>query len=356
MYLDYPSQSSPFFARIQTCLTPDPGPQPATLHPPAITPLSLSGEGEMSTANPPFQRTWAGVVKGQAIPSVTPAPLPPLAARLLQLYKDCVARGTWARLCFETNGGDEELSISCRVGASTSTTASKAAKKQGAKRPANERRRERARRRRKAWEERRSGPAVRSSAAAGAATVIAATGAASQPGAVAVVRCNSSEQEQQPGQEQQLGQEQQPQQEQQLRKGVAAVDRSNSRGRSSSLQQKQQPSAEAATINRSSSRRQEQQLLGGAEEEGAVEAVAAITTSVDAVAAMRQKTKVAVVERRAGARVLTLAIRRGSEVQMVCGAQSQPSQSWRSAGCPRKEKSWKKRSTGRSLKRSLSPL
>jgi hypothetical protein len=42
--------------------------------------------------------------------------------------------------------------------------------------------------------------------------------------------------------------------------------------------------------------------------------LAAITTSEDAVAAIRQKSKVAVVERRAGARALTLAMRRGSEV------------------------------------------
>jgi hypothetical protein len=26
-----------------------------------------------------------------------------------------VARGTWARLCFETTGGEEELSFLCRV-------------------------------------------------------------------------------------------------------------------------------------------------------------------------------------------------------------------------------------------------
>jgi hypothetical protein len=51
----------------------------------------------MSTATPTFQRTWAGVVKGQPPPSVTRAPLPPLAACLLQLHKDCVERGTWAR-------------------------------------------------------------------------------------------------------------------------------------------------------------------------------------------------------------------------------------------------------------------
>jgi hypothetical protein len=49
-----------------------------------------------------------------------------------------------------------------------------------------------------------------------------------------------------------------------------------------------------------------------------VEAVAASETSVDsagaATAAICQKTKVAVVERRAGARALTLSRRRGSEV------------------------------------------
>jgi hypothetical protein len=33
-------------------------------------------------------------------------------------------------LCFETKGGEEELSISCRIGASTSRTATEAAKKQ----------------------------------------------------------------------------------------------------------------------------------------------------------------------------------------------------------------------------------
>ena len=164
----------------------------------------------MSTATPPFQRTWAGVVKGQPPPSVTPFPLPPLAARLLQLYKDCVARGTWARLCFETKGGEEELSISCRVGGA----ATGASKKQG--RPANERRKERARRRRRAWEERRRRPAGE-----GAAAATAATGAASQTG--------------------------------------EAVTSWSSSHRSSSRQQEQQPSKGEAAIDRRSSRRQEQQ-------------------------------------------------------------------------------------------------
>ena len=277
----------------------------------------------MSTTTPPTHPTWAGVVKGQPPPSVPPSPSTPPAARLLQLYKDCVARGTWARLCFETKGGEEELSFSCRVGASTSRTATKAAKKQGAKRPANERRRERARRRRKAWEERRRWPAS-GSAAGGAPAVYAATGEASQPVKVAAVNSNSHWQEQQ----QQLGQEQQQQrQEKQLPAGVAAVGRSGSLVRSSSRQQEQQPSKEAAAINRSSScsksssRQHEQQLSAGAAEAGVVEAVASSATSVDAAAtataAIREKTKVAVLERRAGARAQTLARRRGSEASDV---------------------------------------
>ena len=270
----------------------------------------------MSTTTPPTHPTWAGVVKGQPPPSVPPSPSTPPAARLLQLYKDCVARGTWARLWFETKGGEEELSFSCRVGSSTSRTAAEAAKKQGAKRPANERRRERARRRRKAWEERRRWPAS-GSAAGGAAAVIAATGEASQP-VIAAVKSSSHW----------LGQEQQQQrQEKQLPAGVAAVGRSGSLVRSSSRQQEQQPSKEAAAINRSSScsksssRQQEQQLSAGAAEAGVVEAVASSATSVDAAArataAIRDKTKVAVLERKAGARAQTLARRRGSEASDV---------------------------------------
>jgi hypothetical protein len=268
----------------------------------------------MSTTTPPTHPTWARVVKGQPPPSVPPSPYTPPAARLLQLYKDCVARGTWARLCFETKGGEEELSLSCRVGASTSRTATEAAKKQGAKRPANERRRERARRRRKAWEEKRRLPAASGSAAGGGAAIIAQTGEASQPGTVTAIRSNSHWQEQQLGQEQQ---QRQP-------AGVAAVGISGSLGRSSSRQQEKQPSEEAAAIKRSGSRsrsrssKQEQLLSTEAAEAGAVQVVASSATSVDAAAvataAIREKTKVAVLERRAGARALALARRRGSEV------------------------------------------
>jgi hypothetical protein len=81
----------------------------------------------------------------------------------------------------------------------------------------------------------------------------------------------------------------------------------------------QQPSAESAAINKSgirsksSSHWQEQQLSAGAAEAGAVEAVAASATSVDAATAAFCE-KVAVLERRAGTRMLALARRRGSEV------------------------------------------
>ncbi len=56
-------------------------------------------------------------------------------------------------------GGEEELSISCRVGgAATSRAVTGASKKQ--EYPANERRKERARRRRRAWKQRRRWPAA----------------------------------------------------------------------------------------------------------------------------------------------------------------------------------------------------
>jgi hypothetical protein len=103
--------------------TPDPGicQPPFTSYPPPPLP---EGEGEMTS--PPAHSTWAGVVKGQP-PCCFTWPLPQ-SAHLLQLYKDCVARGTWARLIFETKRGEEELSISCRVqaGATTSKAASEA--------------------------------------------------------------------------------------------------------------------------------------------------------------------------------------------------------------------------------------
>jgi hypothetical protein len=111
--------------------------------------------------------------------------------------------------------------------------------------------------------------------------------------------------------------------------GVAAVGRSGSLvlgaaalDRISSRRKKQQKSTGvAAGCSRSSSRQQEQQLSAGAAEAGVVEAVASSATSVDAAAtattAICEKTKVAVLERRAGARAQTLARRRGSEASDV---------------------------------------
>jgi hypothetical protein len=62
-------------------------------------------------------------------------------------------------------------------------------------------------------------------------------------------------------------------------------------------------------------------LSVGAAEAGVVEAVASSATPLDAAAtataAIREKTKVAVLERRAGARAQTLARRRGSEASDV---------------------------------------
>ncbi len=175
-------------------------------------------------ASPPIHATWAGTVKGHSQPS----PSTPPAARLLHLYRDCVARGKWARLLFETEGGEEVLSFSCGAGAAQPRAATGTSKKQGSKRPANERRRERARRRRQAWEERRRGESC----------------VFSQPGAAAANRSSS------------CWQEQQPRQVQQPSVGAAAVGRSSNRGKQPSTGAVVgQPGA--AAIGRSSSRRQE---------------------------------------------------------------------------------------------------
>ena len=60
-------------------------------------------------ASPYAHSTWTGVGKGQPPPAVSPGPSPPPSAHLLQLYKDYMARGTRARLIFETKGEEEEL-------------------------------------------------------------------------------------------------------------------------------------------------------------------------------------------------------------------------------------------------------
>jgi hypothetical protein len=135
----------------------------------------------------------------------------------------------------------------------------------------------------------------------GAAAANAATGAASHTGAsVASWSSNHRSSSCQPEQQPSIGE--------------AAVHRS------SSPRQEQQPSAgaasavEAAVDSRisSSSLLQEQQPLAGAAAAVAGEALACSTTAA-ATAAVRQKAKVAALERRASARALTLARSRGSE-------------------------------------------
>jgi hypothetical protein len=116
---------------------------------------------------------------------------PPLSAHILQLYKDCVASGIWAKLVLETSVGREEYSLFCnpqpreaaRAAATTAaatTAATTAAATAAATRaaataaattaaavgfhrpgkkkrcPPNQRRREQARRRKEAWIERRN--------------------------------------------------------------------------------------------------------------------------------------------------------------------------------------------------------
>jgi hypothetical protein len=108
---------------------------------------------------------------------------PPLSAHIFQLYKDCVAKGIWAKLVFETRGGKEEYSFFCSpqpgaAATAAATTAAGSSPRQGRKkRPPNKRRRERARRRREAWIERRNHSSPYSNTAA-SATTAACTGTA----------------------------------------------------------------------------------------------------------------------------------------------------------------------------------
>ncbi len=211
-------------------------------------------------------------------------PLPPPAARLLQIYKDCVARGIWARLMFETVEGEEELSFSCRVkgGATRAATS----KKQGAKRLANQRRKERARRRRKAWEERRrvsaTADAATATAAAGAATATAATGAATATAAA----------------------------------GAATIEVATAAARGGRAANPLSVVAGAAVLAAP---------VNKEVKEASAAATSAVATAADSAAAastaaVLQRAKVAVWERRTSARAQILARRReseGSEVQLL---------------------------------------
>jgi len=127
------------------------------------------------TVPPPSPPSWAEMVRrgttlplGQPPSHTPPGPAskhsPPLSAHILQLYKDCVAKGIRAKLIFETRGGEEEYSFFCSpqpeaaTTAAATTAAAGGSHRQGKKkkRPPNKRRRERARRRWEAWIERRN--------------------------------------------------------------------------------------------------------------------------------------------------------------------------------------------------------
>ena len=99
------------------------------------TPLTTSpsypiwGEGTKvaevaHTVPPPSPPSWAEMKRRETTlplaqpPSHSPpGPVsrqpPPLSTHILQLYKDCVARGIWAKLVFETSGDREEYSLFC---------------------------------------------------------------------------------------------------------------------------------------------------------------------------------------------------------------------------------------------------
>ncbi len=184
-----------------------------------------------------------------------------------------------------SNAGEKELSLTWRVGAATSRTASESgsqtpgyieeekeslgekkgracrkgfcSSRRSSRRRCSNRSRQSARDSNRRQEQQLLAGAAGAEAAAGAtAAAVAATGAVSQPGTVTAVRSNSCWQERQPQQEQQPRQEQKPRQEQQLLAAAAATSGTAAVGRSSSCgqeRQEQQPSTRAAAVGRSSS-------------------------------------------------------------------------------------------------------
>jgi hypothetical protein len=155
------------------------------------------------TVPPPSTPSWAEMVRrgttlplGQPPSHTPPGPAsrhsPPLSAHILQLYKDCVAKGIRVKLVFETRGGEEEYSFFCSPQLEAATTAAATTAEAGCshrqgkkkKRPPNKRRRERARKRWEAWIERRkhsspsSNTAISTTAAACTAAAVDMTAAA----------------------------------------------------------------------------------------------------------------------------------------------------------------------------------
>jgi hypothetical protein len=90
-----------------------------------------------------------------------------VAARLHEIYRECLEHSSWARIVLETSS--ERISFSCRKPPTAASS-----RKQGKKRPANAKRRERNRRRREEWLERRNNRSLTSPAPAAAAGLPAA--------------------------------------------------------------------------------------------------------------------------------------------------------------------------------------
>jgi hypothetical protein len=90
-----------------------------------------------------------------------------VAARLHEIYRECLEHSSWARIVLETSR--ERISFSCRKPPTAASS-----RKQGKKRPANAKRRERNRRRREEWLERRNNRSLTSPAPAAAAGLPAA--------------------------------------------------------------------------------------------------------------------------------------------------------------------------------------
>ncbi len=114
---------------------------------------------------------------GAAITPAFPA-LGPTVARPLAQYQGCVATGTWARLVFETRGGDERFDFSCAYPPRLQA--------QDRKRPANTRRREQQKRKRpwrqKEKQQHAAAPAAKQASLAEATAALPAAAAHCKPG------------------------------------------------------------------------------------------------------------------------------------------------------------------------------
>ncbi len=83
----------------------------------------------------------------------TPPPTCTVNSRLLDLYRECVDSGSWARVLYDARGGMEKIIFICKIEPAPAPAAAAPPHKHG--RPASARRRARDKRRREAWAERR---------------------------------------------------------------------------------------------------------------------------------------------------------------------------------------------------------